>query len=110
MKKKGLNVPNASGWHNRISCCSGKSGCGLPTRRNKRLENGCPNEVCGLPPIRQKKGEWMGHGAFVAELAQSLGLPGQRQGAGYGKGGFGFGFGFLGLRAGEGYGVSALQN
>jgi hypothetical protein len=28
-----------------------------------------PVECCRIPPIRQKKGEWMGHGAFVGEPA-----------------------------------------
>jgi hypothetical protein len=24
-----------------------------------------PDEICAFPTIRQKNGEWMGHGAFV---------------------------------------------
>jgi hypothetical protein len=28
-----------------------------------------PVECCRIPPIRQKKGEWMGHGAFVGDPA-----------------------------------------
>jgi hypothetical protein len=27
-------------------------------------------ELSGFPPIRQKKGEWMGHGAVLAQLAR----------------------------------------
>jgi hypothetical protein len=28
-----------------------------------------PIELCGFPPIRQKKCEWMGHGAVLVQLA-----------------------------------------
>jgi hypothetical protein len=35
---------------------------------NSMLMNG-PVECRRIPPIRQKKGEWMGHGAFVREPA-----------------------------------------
>jgi hypothetical protein len=33
--------------------------------------------MCAFPPIRQKKGEWMGHGAFVfgKDKKQVLRLP-----------------------------------
>jgi len=44
-------------------------------QRRKQAESsdpnkGTPDEFGGFPPIRQKKGEWMGHGRFLPEQAR----------------------------------------
>ena len=34
----------------------------------------CLSEAYGIPPIRQKKGEWMGHGAFEVDRTRPEGF------------------------------------
>jgi hypothetical protein len=42
-----------------------KDGAPSGVRARRAVEEQIPVEIRGILPIRQKKGEWMGHGAFV---------------------------------------------
>ncbi len=50
-------------WRKRRAATSTASS--EPILQGAVTDEGTPVEVRGFPPIRQKKGEWMGHGAFV---------------------------------------------